>query len=589
MTVCSRVRKTGRQHDPQRRTEQGGVSRRAVCRLLSCRLVPLLLLLAAPAARAAAAEFISPSGGEVWSVGSYHLVRWDADAIGNSIDLLAHYSTNAGQTWTKISSVTLRPAQGVLRWKVPGPPRKSVRLRISNPASGVTVSNTIAFEIRASQAVNNYQWTNVTSEAPYAPRDGAGALTFNNQMFLLGGWHPGNKKDFPMICNNEVWSSTDGKHWTLVKRNTHLDKNFDRTADWEGRHTGGYVVYRDKMWLVGGDTNQGHYQTDIWNSSDGKTWTLVNPGQPPPWGRRALHHTVVYKDKIWVMGGQTMPAFAPSSEAFYRDIWTTTNGKDWTQIQPRAPYWSPRGMIGGSVVFNGRLWILGGGTYDTPTTKSRKYFNDVWSTEDGVIWKQHLARAPWPARQYHHVTVYDDRMWVLAGYNAGDRDDVWYSRDGTNWYRQFGTPWQRRHAASVFVHDGSLWMAAGSCMRRDVWRLERSRDPDYRAAVEPAPLVSAVVTLDGLPDRKGFLFDSKHPNGSPDAFQMLQGKPTHILIYAERFGINYLDDQGQNAYADMQVLGSGDIQFVKWRDGGGSNAILVDNKQRPRRIVIRRK
>ena len=126
-------------------------------------------------------------------------------------------------------------------------------------------------------------------------------------------------------------------------------------------------------------------------------------------------------------------------------------------------------------------------------------------------------------------------------------------------------------------------------MRRDVWRLERSRDPKYRAAVEPDPLVSAVVTLDGLTDRKGFTFDSKHPNGSPDAFQMLQGKPTLILIYADRFGINYIDGQHKNAYAEMQVLGSGDIQFVKWRDGGSSNTILVDNKKRPRRIVIRRK
>ena len=101
--------------------------------------------------------------------------------------------------------------------------------------------------------------------------------------------------------------------------------------------------------------------------------------------------------------------------------------------------------------------------------------------------------------------------------------------------------------------------------------------------------MSAVVTLDGLSDRKGFLFDSKHPNGSPDAFQMQNRNPSRILIYANQFGLNYLDTQQKNAYAEMRVLGSGDIQFVKWRDGGAANAIHVDNQQRPRRIVIQQK
>jgi hypothetical protein len=537
---------------------------------------------------AASPVLLSPRGGESWAVDSYHLVRWDPKETGNTQGLAASYSTDGGTTWIKISRVNLNPSRGVLRWKIPGPEAKTVRLQISNPSSEITVSHTIPFEIVPSQAVNNYQWQRVTDKAAYAGRDGAGSLTFKKKMFLIGGWNPGNKQQFPMICNNEVWSSMDGKDWVLVKKNTHLDNTFDRNADWEGRHTGGYVVYRDRMWLIGGDTNQGHYQPDIWNSADGRTWTQVNPQHRAPWSPRALHHTVVFKDRIWVMGGQTMPAFAPSDETFYRDIWTTTDGKTWTEVKPREPYWSSRGMIGGGVVFNGRLWILGGGTYNTPTTKARKYFNDVWSTPDGVHWKNHTHRAPWPTRQYHHVTVYDGRMWVLGGYRAGDKNDVWYSRDGTNWYRQFGTPWQARHAASVFVHDTSMWMAAGSCMSRDVWRLERSRDPKYRSPREPLPLVRIVVILDGLDDRKGFTFDAKNPNGSPDSFGMRKGTPVEVVIYSRQFGLNYLGDQGRNHYAELNVMKSGDVEFVKWRDGGQSHLITVDNSSRPRRITIRK-
>ena len=82
------------------------------------------------------------------------------------------------------------------------------------------------------------------------------------------------------------------------KPNTFLDANFDPTKDWEGRHTAGYVVFKDKMWIVGGDVNQGHYHFDVWNSADGKTWTYVNKGKPVPWGPRAtaLHARVQRQD-----------------------------------------------------------------------------------------------------------------------------------------------------------------------------------------------------------------------------------------------------------------------------------------------------
>jgi hypothetical protein len=295
-------------------------------------------------------------------------------------------------------------------------------------------------------------------------------------MWLIGGWNPRDKVHFPRICNNEVWNSTDGATWNLAKPNTFLDAKFDATMDWEGRHTAGYVVYKCKMWIVGGDVNQGHYHFDVWNSKDGQKWFYVNKHKPVPWGPRATHYTVVFQDKIWVIGGQTMPQSSKSDEVFYRDVWNTTDGVNWRKVTPKEPYWPHRGMIGGSAVFKDQIWILGGGTYDTPTTPDRKFFNDVWSSADGVTWTQHVASAPWAPRQYHEVAVFDGRMWVMEGYNktSGNRNDVWYSTDGSNWYEVPGTPWKPRHAASVFVYDNALWMVAGNNMEKDVWKLVRT-------------------------------------------------------------------------------------------------------------------
>lgn len=331
-------------------------------------------------------------------------------------------------------------------------------------------------------AARRYRWVQVTPQAAFAPRDGAGALVFRGRMWLLGGWNPSaaQRHFFPRTCNNAVWSSTDGLHWAIERPNSFRDNAFDPSADWEGRHTAGYAVLNGRMWIVGGDANQGHYQNDVWTSADGRRWVHVNRERPVPWGPRALHYTVVHDDHLWVIGGQTMPRFAPSEERFYRDVWKSRDGVHWQRLAPREPCWAARGMIGGSAVFQDRIWILGGGTYDTPQTPTRTFYNDVWNSADGIRWKCLVNHAPWAPRQYHDVAVWDQRLWVLEGYGDTGKNlnDVWHSRDGVHWRQVPDTPWKPRHAASVFVYDDALWMVAGNNMESDVWKLVRAVSGD---------------------------------------------------------------------------------------------------------------
>jgi hypothetical protein len=322
-----------------------------------------------------------------------------------------------------------------------------------------------------------YGWQNVTVQAAFAPRDGAGLLSYNNKLWLLGGWNASTAV-FPLTTTNEVWNSTDGAHWTLVKPNTSGSATFNPATDWEGRHMAGWVVFNNKLWIVGGDSNQCHYQTDAWNSSDGLNWTLVTNSLP--WGNRVLFYTLVFNNRIWVMGGQTLvladcPGY-PQPETFYNDIWSSNDGATWTQVQPTGPMWQPRGVIWGAVVFNGRMWVLGGGTYGTP----QNVYNDVWSSADGVNWTRVIADAPWQPRIYHDITVYDGRMWVVGGHAAngdGNLSDVWSSADGVKWTQVPNTPWLARHAASVAVFNGAMWLTGGTTnlngSQDDVWKLDR--------------------------------------------------------------------------------------------------------------------
>lgn len=308
-----------------------------------------------------------------------------------------------------------------------------------------------------------YRWRRIADRAAFAARDGAGALSFRGRMWLLGGWNPRDKEHFPTVSNSEVWSSADGAEWTLEAPR----------APWEGRHTAGYAVHEGRMWVVGGDCIQGHTQDDVWSSADGIRWERATPRAP--WAPRVLHATAAFGGFLWVMGGQAVPQFAPGPEAFHNDVWRSRDGASWERVAEHAP-WTPRGMIGGAAVHRGRMWLLGGGTYDTPLRPERLFFHGVWSTADGAHWDLAAANPPWHARQYHDVAVWDGKLWVLEGYAEpdGNRKDVWHSEDGARWTEVPDTPWAPRHAASVFVHDDALWIAAGNNMEPDVWRLERA-------------------------------------------------------------------------------------------------------------------
>lgn len=372
---------------------------------------------------------------------------------------------------------------------------------------------------------NMYEWCAVCDDdAPFAPRDGAGAITFDGRMWLLGGWNPAPEwaEFFPRVCNSEVWSSVDGTDWRLEVRK----------APWEGRHCAGTAVHDGKMWIIGGDCNQGHYQHDVWCSPNGIDWQCVC--EDPPWGAplggRVCAITAACGEYIYIMGGQNMPGQASKYHShefqlphvpakYHKDCWRSRDGVHWQMVGDNLP-WAPRCMVGGSAVLHGKMYLMGGGTYDLPEHPHRLYFHDVWSSTDGATWECVSQACPWEARSYHEIAAYDNKLWVLEGATpkrwqvgtptaqttphfvsltsgqngeeaAGlpsakeittlwgargqgtNRNDVWWSSDGKEWHQVPDTPWAPRHAASVFVHAGSLWMVAGNNMKPDVWKLSR--------------------------------------------------------------------------------------------------------------------
>ena len=57
------------------------------------------------------------------------------------------------------------------------------------------------------------------------------------------------------------------------------------------------------------------------------------------------------------------------------DVWVTGDGVNWQQVAAEAPW--PGRHCGAWVVFRGKLWLLGGCTGGA----AEDHFNDVWTME----------------------------------------------------------------------------------------------------------------------------------------------------------------------------------------------------------------
>ncbi len=181
------------------------------------------------------------------------------------------------------------------------------------------------------------------------------------------------------------------------------------------------IGFENKLWMSGGMQNWDNFKNDVWFSSDGKKWEKVV--EKAKWQARIKHNTVVFKNKLWLIGGA----------------------------------------------------VSSGKSNQVPT----RFFSDVWSSQDGINWKKELATAPWPARHDAKVFVFKDKLWLIGG--AG-LNDVWFSSNGVQWAQlNEHAPWSTRTTDCSVTFKNKLWIFSGKTGREDswageIWTLEHKSD-----------------------------------------------------------------------------------------------------------------
>ena len=238
------------------------------------------------------------------------------------------------------------------------------------------------------------------------------------------------------------------------------DWHLEGNAPWQARDSQAEYVFQNQLWIMGGWFQSFEAPPrDVWASADGKEWNQV--ASNAPWLHSDLPMNITFQDKMWIMGGWyngRLPGHSASNQ-----VWSSVDGVKWKQVTAAAG-WTPR-LAAGLVEFRGRLWMVGGTeNYYFGDDKSLK--NDVWSSADGKDWKLETANAGWSPRAYHQAVVLNDRIYLFGGgnyvpnYHA--KNDVWSSGDGVNWTRETeAAPWSPRLWFSAAVYRDRMWVLGG--------------------------------------------------------------------------------------------------------------------------------
>lgn len=303
-------------------------------------------------------------------------------------------------------------------------------------------------------------WALQTPAAAWSPRDSMGEVVYNGQMWIFGGFAPDRK--------NDVWRSADGINWIQATA----------AAPWAARNVPGSLVYDNKMWIMGGAAaGAGPWINDVWWSTDGANWTLATANAP--WAARSAFGTAVFDNKMWVIGGMG----DDDGTDHYNDVWSSSDGVNWTQVTAAAP-WAQRAMLQ-TVVFDDKIWVIGGGVYDTnqPMNVGPNYA-DVWYSTDGANWILATSNMEAGDRRFHNSVVYDDEMWIVAGYTSvptpGNKNDVWHSADGIHWTQLPESPWAYRHEVGLLVFGEKMYVLGGfgNVLYNDVWTYTADAVPE---------------------------------------------------------------------------------------------------------------
>lgn len=253
---------------------------------------------------------------------------------------------------------------------------------------------------------------------------------FNDKIWSVAGVNTYTTPNY----NHDLWSSDNGVSWVSTADNFLI-----------GRHGTTISVFDNKLWVIGGENNDGNALQDIWNSDDGQNWTLIT--NTADFGDAIFHSTVVFNNKLYLIKGNRTTGKT--------EVWSSNNGIDW--IQNTANAFSGRAGHK-AVIFNNAIYVLGGEDIDN------NRLNEIWKSTNGTDWEQISTNTIFSARGGHTATVYNNKVWVIAGRtdDALFNNDIWYTSNMQDWFKYDDVvPFIAIASHNTLNYNNALWLFGG--------------------------------------------------------------------------------------------------------------------------------
>uniref|UniRef100_A0A673IBP3 Leucine-zipper-like transcriptional regulator 1 n=1 Tax=Sinocyclocheilus rhinocerous TaxID=307959 RepID=A0A673IBP3_9TELE len=149
-------------------------------------------------------------------------------------------------------------------------------------------------------------------------------------------------------------------------------------------------------------------------------WRRLPPCDEFVGARRSKHTVVAYRDAIYVFGGDNGKNMLNDLLRF--DVKDCSWCRAFTTGTPPAPRYHHSAVVYGSSMF-----VFGGYTGDIYSNSNLKNKNDLFEYKFATgQWTEWKVEGRLVARSAHGATVYNDKLWIFAGYDGNARQ-VYYS------------------------------------------------------------------------------------------------------------------------------------------------------------------
>ena len=352
-------------------------------------------------------------------------------------------------------------------------------------------------------------WTTIGS-AGWTAREGFASFVYAGKMWAIGGLGLSSRY-------NDVWSSTDGVTWTEV-----LSDNATPPATQFSQREGmAYVVYDNKMWIIGG--NDGSLQQDVWSSTDGITWTEETASGG--FSGRAYHKCAVFKNKMFVVG-------------YTNTVYSSTDGITWTQETSDCGFTYYTGSL---IVFNNVLYWFFGRT-------GPAFTNDIYYTTDGITWT--LLKSGLNVDKYYSLAWTFVRRTDPAVILSDYADYFWQNWDTVNGVTIVGTDETRLSGLVTLATNGAL-TGTGSLFNSELVVGDRIRIDGMSEAFEITNITNDTsATIDNtnlfvfaagslfakLPSIGDYMSTQSFVTGELEGMEDIEQRQTILMSSADDYG-----------------------------------------------------